>query len=260
MSRFRILNDKGVDAFRNYLKDSAPSGEPIPRHLLNDDSFSKPFNHIIYLEFAREFNSKLELGSYLCETFDSANLSRQVSIRNRNFWASIVLFYFDQFCPVSDDGTRDVKMEAEDKVERYPKYIPRLNSGFGEESLRGRRHLALTPYLIYDYNKDTTHKADVLLSGKIYSFGDDVEQTAGRIEVISNRNLIGLIRMLYWDDKNERLLRGYSTKSRPGNLNRLVADLRNQMKLTTDWYSTSSQEIYDALPHEYNFWKDKKAH
>jgi len=255
----RILNDRGVDAFRNYLTDSASLGAPEPRHLLSDNNFSKPFIPTIYLQRSKVFNSKSELAEYLIETFDRAGLTRQVSIRNRNLWASIVLFYFDQFCPISDDGKRDVKMEKNDKVEQYPKYIPRLNHGFGEESLRGRRHLALTPYLIYEYNKHTSHKADVLLSGKIYSFGDDVEQTAGRIEVISNRSLIELIRMLYWDEENRKLLRGYSTKSNPGNINRLVADLRNQMKLTTDWYSMPAQEIYDNLPPEYDYWKDKKS-
>ena len=36
----RILNDRGVDAFRNYLADSAALGSPAPRHLLNDNNFS----------------------------------------------------------------------------------------------------------------------------------------------------------------------------------------------------------------------------
>jgi len=77
--------------------------------------------------------------------------------------------------------------------------------------------------------------------------------------VISNRSLIELIRMLYWDEKNSKLLKGYSTKQNPGNINRLVADLRNQMKLTTDWYSMPAQEIYDNLPSEYDYWKSKKS-
>lgn len=259
MSQFRILNDRGVHAFRLFLEESARDGGGSPIHLLNDNSFSKPFHPALYLLSSKNFANKQELGRYICECFDNAGISRQTVARNRNLWASIVLFYFDQFCPIRDDGTRKVAMEAKDKAECYPKYIPRLNSGFGEESLRGRRHYALGPYLIFDYNKDTKHQADVLLSGEVYSWGDDVEQTAGRIEVISNRNLIELIRMLYWDEENSKLLKGYSTKSRPGNINRLVADLRNQMKLTTDWYSMPVQEIYDNLPSEYDYWKDKKS-
>lgn len=258
MSQFRVLNDKGVDVFREFLEESAASGTKPPRHLLTDNAYSKPFQPAIYFQISKKFSNKLEFGRYLNQCFDDAGITRQKVANNRNFWATIVLYYFDQFCPVREDGTRDVKMEKNDKVERYPKYIPRLNSGFGEESLRGRRHLALTPYLIFDYNKDTEYQADVLLSGRIDSFGDDVEQTAGRIEVISNRNLVGLIRLLYWDEANSQLWKGYSTKTRPGNINRLVADLRNQMKLTTDWYSMSAREIYDSLPSEYDYWKVKK--
>ena len=259
VSQFRILNDKGVDSFRNFLEESAREGGESPIHLLNDNFFSKPFHPAFYLLSSKNFANKQELGRYICECFDNAGISRQTVARDRNLWASIVLFYFDQFCPTRDDGNRKVAMEAKDKAEQYPKYIPRINSGFGEESLRGRRHYALAPYLIFDHNKDTKYQADVLLSGKTYSWGDDVEQTAGRIEVISNRNVIELIRMLYWDEENSKLLKGYSTKTRPGNINRLVADLRNQMKLTTDWYSMPAQEIYENLPSEYDFWKDKKS-
>ena len=145
--------------------------------------------------------------------------------------------------------------ERQDPNERYPKFIPRIVERGGELSLRGRRHYALGPYLIYEYNKDTSHKADVLLSGSLNAWGDDVEQTAGRIEVISNRNLIEAIRMLYWDEDGSSLRRGYSTASRPGNLLRLVADLRNQVKMTHDWYSMTAQEICDSLPSEYDEWK-----
>ena len=258
MSQFRILNDRGVDAFRDFLEESAREGGQSPIHLLDDNYFSKPFHPAFYLLPSKNFDNKQELGRYICECFDNAGISRQMVVRDRNLWASIVLFYFNQFCPIRDDGTRKVAMEAKDKVERYPKYIPRLNLGFGEESLRGRRHYALGPYLIFDDYKDAEYQADVVLSGAIDSWGDDVEQTAGRIEVISNRNLINLIRMLYWDEENSKLSPEYSTKTRPGNINRLVSDLRAQMKLTTDWYSMPAQEIYDNLPSEYDYWKAKK--
>ena len=258
MTYLRVLNDRGVDVFRDFLTDSAEVGERAPRHLLSDEVYSRSFHPTIYLQASKEFTNKQDLGRYLCECFDGAGLSRQTVAKDRNFWASIVLYYFDQFCPLKNDGTRFVPMEKEDQVERYPKFIPRIVSRGGEESLRGRRHYALGPFLIFDYNKNTEFQADVLLSGQLNAWGDDVEQTAGRIEVISNRNLVDLIRMLYWGDENSQLLKGYSTKTRPGNINRLVADLRNQMKLTQDWYSMSAQQIYDSLPPEYDYWKLKK--
>jgi len=258
MVEFRVLTDEGVDQFRTFLEESARSGQPAPRHLLNDRTYSKEFRPSIHIAISKNFGSKQDFGRYVVKVFDDARATRQMISKDRNFWASIVLMYFDQFCPVNENGSRKVPMEKNDLYEKYPKFIPRIISSGGEQSLRGRRHYALGPYLIYDYNKNSEHQADVLLSGGLDSWGDDVEQTAARIEVISNKNLIGVIRLLYWDEKNESLRRDYSTKTRPGHINRLVADLRNQMKLTADWYSMSAKEIYDSLPDEYDFWKRKR--
>ncbi len=256
MVRLRVLNDRGVEAFRSFLEDSAEGGGGAPTHLLYDDAYSSTSSHAVFLDEDEEFTSKLELGRYLSQQFSDAGVDRQEVSTDLNLWASVVLLWFDQFCPVLEDGTRGrIPQERADGFERFPKFIPRIVARAGESSLRGRRHYALGPYLIFDYNKDTEHQADAILSGPINAWGDDVEQTAGRIEVISNRNLIAVIRMLYWDEANGRLKPGYSTKARPGNINRLLADLRNQIKLTKDWYSMAPQEIYDSLPPEYDEWK-----
>jgi len=259
MAEFRILTDEGVELFREFLEETACSGGKAPTHLLIDKTYSTEFSHKIFLALSQKFSNKQDFGRYVVKICEDAALTRQMIAKNRNFWASIVLWYFDQFCPVNENGRRKVPMESKDQYEKYPKFIPRIISSGSEQSLRGRRHYALGPYLVFDYNKNTEHQADVLLSGSLDSWGDDLEQTAGRIEVISNKNLIGVIRMLYWDEENDCLRRGYSTKTRPGNINRLVADLRNQMKLTADWYSMSATEIYQALPPEYDFWKRKKS-
>lgn len=259
MVEFRILTDRGVDQFRVFLEESAQSGGDAPIHLLNNPPYSEVFSPKLYLALSQKFENKQDFGRYIVKKLDDAGITRQRISKDRNFWASIVLRYFDKFCPINENGKRKVPMEKNDLFEKYPKFIPRIISSGGEQSLRGRRHFALGPYLIFDYNKNSEHEADVLLSGSLYSWGDDVEQTAGRIEVISNKNLIGVIRMLYWDEENDRLRKGYSTKTRPGNINRLVADLRNQMKLTADWYSMSTKEIYESLPEEYNFWKNKRS-
>ena len=256
MVRLRVLNDEGVNLFRMFLEESAETGAAPPLHLLSDNQYSAPSDHPIHLDEEMHFSNKLDLGEYLVEEFTAAGATRQLTSSDRNLWASIVLLWFDQFCPPSSDGTRRVPQERADALERFPKIIPRIVNRPGESALRGRRHLALGPYLIFDYNKDTEHRADVLLSGPVNKWGDDVEQTAGRIEVISNVNLIATIRMLYWDEAKGRLKPGFSTKTRPGNINRLVADLRNQMKLTEDWYSMTPQEIYDSLPDEYDEWKE----
>jgi len=259
MVEFRVLTDEGVDQFRIFLEESARDGQPAPKHLLTDRTYSKEFRPIMYLALSQKFDSKQDFGRYIVKVFDDAGVTRQLISKNRNFWASIILRYFEQFCPVNENGRRKVPMEKKDQYEKYPKFIPRIISRGGEQSLRGRRHYALTSYLIFDYNKNTEHQADVLLSGGLDSWGDDIESTAGRKEVISNKNLIGAIRLLYWDEENGILRRGYSTKSRPGSIFRLIVDLRNQMKLTADWYSMSAKEIYDSLPEEFDHWKKKRS-
>lgn len=251
----RVLNERGLQQYRTFLEEVCEEGGGIPSHLLHDDAYSRPYSRYIHLDEEAVFETKQDLGRYLSERLEEAGVPRHEASKDRELWASVTLLYFDQFCPLSSGGTRSVPQERQDPNERYPKFIPRIVERGGELSLRGRRHYALGPYLIYEYNKDTPHKADVLLSGSLNAWGDDVEQTAGRIEVISNRNLIGVIRMLYWDEDGSSLKTGYSTASRPGNLLRLVADLRNQAKMTHDWYSMSPQDIYDSLPDEYEEWK-----
>jgi hypothetical protein len=249
----RVLNEMGLQQYRTFLEEVCEEGGEAPSHLLHDDGFSRSYSRYINLDEEAVFETKQELGRYLSERLEEAGVPRHEASKDRALWASVTLLYFDQFCPLTPEGTRSVPQERQDPNERYPKFIPRIVERGGELSLRGRRHYALGPYLIYEYNKDTHHKADVLLSGSLNAWGNDVEQTAGRIEVISNKNLIEVIRMLYWNE--DGLIPGYGNSDRAGSIHRLLADLRNQMKLTQDWYSMTPQDIYDSLPSEYDEWK-----
>tara|TARA_Y100000589_G_C27197593_1_gene647679 strand:+ start:4148 stop:4909 length:762 start_codon:yes stop_codon:yes gene_type:complete len=251
----RVLNERGLQQYRSFLEEVCEEGGVAPTHLLQDDGYSYSYPRHVELDPGIIFENKQDLGRYLSESFDRANVARHEVAKDRAVWASITLQYFDQFCPLLPDGTRKVPQEKQDPNERYPKFIPRIVEKGGELSLRGRRHYALGPYLIYEYNKNTHHRGDVLLSGALNAWGDDVEQTAGRIEVISNKNLIEVIRRLYWNEGEAVLRSGYSTASRPGNLLRLLADMRNQAKMTKDWYSMTPEQIYDSLPSEYDHWK-----
>ena len=88
-----------------------------------------------------------------------------------------------------------------------------MKKHYGEED-----GYALSSYLIFEHNIETEHQADLILSGSLSSWGDDIESFAGRKEVISNKSLISVARLLYWDEENKRIKRGYSTKSRKGNI------------------------------------------
>ena len=115
MVEFRVLTDEGVQMFRTFLEESARSGEPAPTHLLNDRNYSKDFTPKIHIAMSMKFESKQDFGRYLVKVFDDAGVTRQMISKNRNFWTSLVLRYFDQFCSVDSNGRRKVPMEKKDQ-------------------------------------------------------------------------------------------------------------------------------------------------
>lgn len=77
------------------------------------------------------------------------------------------------------------------------------------------------------------------------------------MKVISNRSLIEAVDRLYFDPASEeggRPKRGALTRTRPGNVRRLVA-VSDQFDLTYDMYAMSCQQILDLLPAEFDKWR-----
>jgi hypothetical protein len=250
----RILNDEGINKFRSFLDEGAVNGEPVPTELLTKQETSQIISKPLDLDQNIVFSSKLELGKYLDNAFEKADLRRQNVIRNRNLWASMVLLWFDQFCPIGSDGKREVS-KVSYSPEAYQKYIPQEVTEHGSKNLH-HRHLALTPYRIFERNKLSANQGRCILAGPIHIFGRDIEAVSGRAEVFSNSELIETIHMLYWDETKRKLRRGYSTETRPGNIHRLLADVRNQRKKTQDWYSMTARQIVASLPEEFDYWKN----
>lgn len=251
----RILNDEGVRKFRAFLDDGAVVGKPAPIDLLIQQETSEKFSETLDLDQNIVFSSKLELGRHIDNAFAEAGLRRQAVVRNRNLWASIVLYWFNQFCPIEDNGKRKVSHQPHFS-EPYQKYIPQIVTEHGSEGLY-YRHLALAPYRIFERNKLSANNGKCILAGPIHIFGRDIEAVSGRVEVFSNSELIEAIHMLYWDETRGKLRPGYSTETRPGNIHRLLADVRNQRKKTQDWYSMTARQIVKSLPGEFDGWKNR---
>lgn len=76
------------------------------------------------------------------------------------------------------------------------------------------------------------------------------------MELISNRNVIEAVDRLYVSVRPEGAMpkRGATTRTRPGNLRRLIAVLQ-QLDLTYDLYATPADKILDLLPPEFDRWK-----
>lgn len=117
------------------------------------------------------------------------------------------------------------------------------------------RHLLAGPYRLLQIHGEN---ARVFLCGPLPQHGDFSEQLASRMQLISNRSLIEVVDRLYYDLSAEGTghpKRGALTRTRPGNLRRLVAVIQ-QFDLTYDLYAMSPDEILELLPHEFTRWAE----
>src|SRR5262245_28839092 len=118
MVDIRRLNEAGIDAFRDYLRDlkNDPTLAP-PRKLLDDPSASLPVLGNATVE-QREFSSKYAFGSYIVDRVQRRIADRELrSASGMGIWVWLTLFYIDAVCPVSASGRRKVLAQLE-------KYIP----------------------------------------------------------------------------------------------------------------------------------------
>lgn len=76
---------------------------------------------------------------------------------------------------------------------------------------------------------------------------------AHRRELISNRGLMQVIDLLYWDHETGRPKRGSTTGERPGNLRRLIRVVA-QLGLNYDLYGMTGPQIVELLPPEFTEW------
>jgi len=98
--------------------------------------------------------------------------------------------------------------------------------------------------------------ARTFLHGPLDKHGDFSEQLASRMELISNRNLIEAVDRLYVSLRPEGAApkRGATTRTRPGNLRRLIAIVQ-QFELTYDLYAMAASQILKLLPPEFDRWR-----
>jgi hypothetical protein len=144
------------------------------------------------------------------------SLDRSEVDNNVGLWTWLSLYFFDQVCPATVGGRRD------------PGELVRREF------------------------------ARVFLYGPLPEHGDFSEQLASRMQIITNRALIEAVDRLYFDRTANgvgRPKRGALTRSRPGNLRRLVAVIQ-QFDLTYDLYAMSADEIIRLLPKEFRRWSE----
>ncbi len=238
MASIRILNEKGIELFRDYIiRIKVNPKEPPPIDKLSGNAWSSEFLPHIEVENLTA-STRMELGEYLMDIFENNNVERKEILNNPGMWSWLTLLWFDTLCPIESTGARKVREAA--------RYI--CSSHYTDYY----RHLLAASWDIYYLHRGN---ARLFLSTPLNIHSDFIEQFASRQNVITNRALIEVFDLLYWDEKSNHPKSGSQSRSRPGNFRRLLRSFVQQIERTYDLYAMSVKDIVGLLPSEYDYWK-----
>lgn len=236
MEELKVLKPKALNQFIKEIKDikQSRSNRSIK---LNDNFIVRARNKIgkkVEIEKNKIFSSKYEMGKYLCNKLSPVDSSNLLNLPGLWNWFSYL--WFDQVCPIENEKR---------KVYQISRYI------YDFDFRKYYRHLILSSWFIYENHKKYSK---VMLYNPVYQVGDMHEQLASRQDIFTNKNLIEVAYNLYWDENNESLKTGATSKNYDGNVRRLI-DVSFQLDLTYDLHVMSADDILSLLPSEFNAWK-----
>ncbi len=237
MTNLRVLNDAGIDLFRQYLNDLR-AGNTVEKPNL-DDFYSTEFPTRCDLEPAPIFASKLEMAKYLCKKFESVGIEREDIVFNKGLWSWLGYFWFELLSK-DKNGNTSPGMDY--------RYI------FSADWNTLYRHYIWLPYDLLSRHKDE-ESAALFLSKPLNVQGEMTEQLAGRISMYINTQIVKAAAHLYLDINAKKPKKGASLKSdKPGTFRRFIMVLK-QAEKTFDIASANELEILDLLPGEFDRWK-----
>jgi hypothetical protein len=229
----RRLNERGREAFREWLEDGATGAPPLA--LLDDPATSVS----IRLPIPRPqacFDSRYDLGVELVDLLDGFNVAEIQT--DAGLWDWLSLCLIDQICPPDEAGRR--------KPGQIDRYLLQL------ENHRTRyRHLVRTAWSLARVHDSA---ARFILAGPLQVHGEAAEQLAAYQDVITCKPLIAAISSLVWDVDRARLKRGFSG-SGPGSARR-VPVVAKQFRLTYDLDSMRAEQVLELLPREFDRFKE----
>ena len=231
----KSFNADGIDRAHRLLDWVAdnPRSEP-DTSFLNDENLIEQ-NFGVEFEVGKAFSSRLDVASHIHDKLNGSDVESPE--RNKGLWVWLSIFFFDQLCPPNSKGIR--------KPGERARWIPDLTSW-----KRYYRHLLVGPYRIYAAHKNEPDLLVAILANEPSKSGDLYEQIASRQQLITNRNVVGTINQLYYDEEAGKLKRGAGGKERGGA--RRLADTLNQFDLTYDLYSVDSLKLLELLPKEFS--------
>jgi len=242
----RVLTPRGTEQFRAYLTKGAGGIKvPPPRALLIDPECSAPIDQRIEIEHMPDgspFRNRYDFGTYLRDKLSS--LDALIIGRDIGLWNWLSLYYFDQLCPATRDGTRDLLATEVYIMSPDRKYRQVF------------RHLVRAPwYAVREHGNNAkvllihTERSGVVLAtrGRIF------EDLASRQGILGNRTVIAAAQRLYFDEKNNWPRIGASGHGQ-GSVRR-YAIVVQQLELTYDTRACSVEQLLGLLPQEFNEWK-----
>ena len=235
MMNLHRFNGDGISAFATYRARLALEPNlPPPVQMLDDPALTEEISGKIEIPH-RHFATRMEAGLFLNELIDSAQFS--MPERDRGLWTWLTLFYFDEVCPADGNGNRDPQDEA--------RLVPLLDN-----FQRFYRHLLLGAFLIVRAHRDSPDRAMAMLCNPLWKPGEIVEQLASRKELVTNRGVVELVTLLYYDSEKKTFKRGAGSSVR-GAARRLAA-LLNQLDLTYYLYGMTVGDLLSLLPKEFD--------
>ncbi|EKF42413.1 hypothetical protein NA8A_10138 [Nitratireductor indicus C115] len=235
--KFRKLNEAGIAAFTDYIRDGAEG--PPPYHLLESPETSAPLDFHIE-PGTGQFDDRYMFGVYLntlLKQFDAAAISG-----DKGLWSALALHWFDRLCPPDAGGNRSPKQE----------YLYALSSDYRHYY----RHLVRSPWQLV---KDHGEASRFLLIAPRKSahplsvHGEILEQFGGRQQVLGSRPIIKAANKLYFDNGKSRPRTGVAGNGR-GSARRFGLVLR-QLDLTYDPECMADSAFIGILPDEFEKWR-----
>ena len=244
----RTFNARGVERFRQAL-DSYQAREANVRDvtaLATDPSLSGALRQRLSIDVPM-LASKRDLAALVCSAFINAGNTQLPIVPTPEYqhmwtWLAARCFHLIKTPSMSR------------KLNEHAYYVCDNNWN------RFYRHRIAGPARLYWLFRSRIEDARILLHGPAHEHSDWEAQLAGRQNRIRHPELIAAANTLYWDGAKQRPKRGAQTRpsnsSRAGGgtLRRLITFI-DQVDLTHDVNSMSSDQILDLLPKEFDRWK-----
>ena len=229
------FNEKGIQRFSHFL-DSLTTDKPetFPELLLTNEDYVEAVGSNTEKLDRIDLTDKLQAASMLYEIVEETE--KDTAERDAGLWVWMSCYLFKSLCSKDRSGAYKPGQRA--------KWIAEPGN-----HQRYYRHYLASIWLIYRAHQDDPERTRALLSGPVNTPGDIFEQIASRIELVRNPQIMGLTRLLYWDEDKNTKKRGSGGKG-PGSPRRF-ADIVSQYERTWDLFSVNIDDLAGMLPDEF---------